>query len=144
MTAEEHQKIIAREHNPELRAFYELLWHLGESQSDVARLSTEGVNWTERTVSVQRGKTKVPVGIAFGTNAAAVMETLPNGVGYFRGCLGRRHSTAKHFIERLATVNSKGFSLHCCRYSWAERAKVVGMPKRRAQRRVGTSFRFPP
>ena len=32
ITAEEHQKITQREKNPELRAFYELLWHLGASQ----------------------------------------------------------------------------------------------------------------
>ena len=36
ITFEEHQKIINRERNPEIKAFYQLLWHLGGSQTDVA------------------------------------------------------------------------------------------------------------
>jgi hypothetical protein len=28
ITLEEHQKVVARERNPELRTFYELLWFL--------------------------------------------------------------------------------------------------------------------
>ena len=34
ITLEEHQKVVARETNPERRSFYELAWHLGASQSD--------------------------------------------------------------------------------------------------------------
>jgi len=34
--ADEHQRIIEREPNPENRSFYELCWHLGGSQTDVA------------------------------------------------------------------------------------------------------------
>jgi len=34
ITFDEHRRIVKRERNPELRAFYELLWHLGGSQSD--------------------------------------------------------------------------------------------------------------
>jgi hypothetical protein len=36
ITADEHQRIIEREHNPEIRAYYQLLWHLGGSQTDIA------------------------------------------------------------------------------------------------------------
>ena len=38
ITAEEHARIIAREKNPERRAFYELAWYLGASQSDLPSL----------------------------------------------------------------------------------------------------------
>lgn len=38
ITWEEHQKILAGESNVELRAYYELLWHLGGSQTDMATL----------------------------------------------------------------------------------------------------------
>jgi hypothetical protein len=31
ITANEHRRIIEREHNPEIRAYYQLLWHLGGS-----------------------------------------------------------------------------------------------------------------
>jgi hypothetical protein len=41
---EEHVKIIAREKNAERRAFYELCWYLGDSQSDIANLDAEDVD----------------------------------------------------------------------------------------------------
>ncbi len=121
ITADEHQKIIGREKNPELRALYELLWHWGGSQSDVATLSAEDVDWRNRTVSFQRGKTKVPVVITFGADAAAVMETLPK-LGALFPWLSRlkEQHRAKHFIKRLATVGVSGVSLHSYRYAWAD------------------------
>ena len=36
ITWEEHQAIVAREQNPERKAFYQLAWHLGPSQTDMA------------------------------------------------------------------------------------------------------------
>src|SRR5205814_6883687 len=36
ITWDEHQAIIAREPNLERKAFYQLAWHLGASQSDLA------------------------------------------------------------------------------------------------------------
>ncbi|MDB6124621.1 MAG: Integrase family protein [Pedosphaera sp.] len=36
ITLEEHQRIISREKNPERKAFYEMCWHVGGSQSDIA------------------------------------------------------------------------------------------------------------
>ena len=35
ITLEEHLTIVSREQNAELRAYYELLWHLGAAQSDL-------------------------------------------------------------------------------------------------------------
>jgi len=46
ITFEEHQKILASEHNPELHDFYEILWHLGGSQTDMASLRAEDIDWT--------------------------------------------------------------------------------------------------
>ena len=37
ITLEEHQKIVAAEVNPERRVFYQLCWHLGGSQGDLAK-----------------------------------------------------------------------------------------------------------
>ena len=39
ITADEHARIVEREHNPEIRAYYQLLWHLGGSQTDIAELT---------------------------------------------------------------------------------------------------------
>ena len=41
ITAEEHHLNVDRETNPERKAFYQLAWHLGASQSDVAHLQAE-------------------------------------------------------------------------------------------------------
>jgi integrase len=140
ITREEHQRIIQRERNPELRAFYELLWHLGGSQTDIATLSAEDINWTDRTVSFQRRKTKVAVVISFGPEAATILETLPKSGLLFPWLSGLHEKhRAKHFVKRLATVGVKGISLHSYRYAWAERAKVVGMPERFAQQALGHS-----
>ena len=38
ITLAEHLAIVARENNPERKAFYKLAWHLGASQSDLAFL----------------------------------------------------------------------------------------------------------
>ena len=140
ITLEEHQKITRREKNPELLAFYGLLWHLGASQSDVAGLSAEDVDWQEKTVSFRRRKTGVPVVITFGDEAAAILASRPK-TGLLFPWLSTLHEKhrAKHFIKRLATVGISGVSLHSYRYAWAERAKVVGMPERYAQQALGHS-----
>jgi len=57
---ERHQKIIAAEVNPERKALYQLCWHLGASQGDIANLKGEEVDWTNSTVSFRRQKTRVP------------------------------------------------------------------------------------
>jgi len=44
ITWEEHCKIVAREQNPERKAFYQLAWHLGDSQSDLAIFTRR--SWT--------------------------------------------------------------------------------------------------
>lgn len=55
---DEHLSILAAERNPERRAFYELCWHLGGSQGDIASLSGEDVDWEQGVVSYRRQKTK--------------------------------------------------------------------------------------
>ncbi len=140
ITVEEHARIVERERNPEIRAFYELLWHLGGSQSDVANLTAENIHWPDCTISFQRCKTKVPVVITFGVEAAAVLQTLPRSGLLFPWLSGLHEKhRAKHFIKRLATLGIAGVSLHSYRYAWAERAKVAGMPERYAQQALGHS-----
>ncbi len=102
ITFAEHARIVAREKNPELRAFYELLWHVGGSQSDVANLTAEDIHWPDRTISFQRCKTKVPVVISFGAVAAAVLQTLPRFGRLFPWLSGLHEKhRAKHFSKRL-------------------------------------------
>jgi hypothetical protein len=59
-TFEEHQKIVERELNPATRAYYELLWHLGGAQTDIASLTAEDIYTryqTDTPCSLPRSKT---------------------------------------------------------------------------------------
>jgi len=138
ITLEEHQAIINRERNPATRAFYQLLWHLGGSQTDIATLTAEDIDWAENTISYRRRKTGVPVIAAFGEDAATVLRALPK-TGQLFPALARIHERhrAKLFLKRLATVGIKGVSLHSYRYAWAERAKCAGYPERFAMQNLG-------
>lgn len=140
ITRDEHQKIIQREPNPATRAYYELLWHLGGSQSDIATLQAEDVDWAQRIIAYRRGKTGVTALLAFGEEAAAVLGALPK-TGPLFPALARIHERhrAKLFINRLATVGITGVSLHSYRYAWAERAKTSGYPERFAMQALGQS-----
>jgi hypothetical protein len=57
ITWEEHQAILARELNPERKAFYHLAWHLGASQTDLAFL--EGAAHVVHSASLERGDSAV-------------------------------------------------------------------------------------
>lgn len=138
ITLEEHLKILDRERNPEIKAYYQLLWHLGGAQTDIAELTAKDVDWNSRTISFSRNKTGVPVVITFGVEAGAVLQSLPkDGALFPRLARIQENHRAKMFIKRLKTVGITGISLHSYRYAWAERAKTVGMPERYAQQALG-------
>jgi integrase len=140
ITFEEHQRIIERERNPEIRAYYQFLWHLGGSQTDIAELTAEDIDWKDNTISYQRRKTAVPVIITFGAEAASLLHALPKSGPLFpRMARIKENHRAKMFIKRLKTVGITGISMHSYRYAWAERAKTVGMPERFAQQAPGHS-----
>jgi len=138
ITMAEHQKIIDRERNPATRAFYQLLWHLGGAQTDIASLTAEDINWTRRTIAYQRQKTGTTALIAFGADVAAILNDLPK-VGQLFPALARIHEShrAKMFVKRLASVGITGVSLHSYRYAWAERAMEAGYPERFAMQALG-------
>jgi integrase len=138
ITLAEHQKIISREHNAATRAFFELLWHLGGSQTDIATLRAEDIDWNDQTIAYQRRKTGVIALISFGGQVAEILRKLPRS-GELFPALARIHERhrAKLFIKRLATVGISGVSLHSYRYAWAERAKCAGYPERFAMQNLG-------
>jgi integrase len=138
ITAEEHRAIIEREQNVEIRAYYQILWHLGGAQTDIAELTAEDVDWKDRTISYSRNKTGVAVVISSGAEAAELLQALPKSGPLFpRMARIKENHRAKMFIKRLRTVNITGISLHSYRYARAERAKVVGMPERYAEQALG-------
>jgi integrase len=140
ITLEEHLKILGRERNPATHAFYELLWHLGGSQSDIANLTAADIDWSARTIAYRRAKTGVISLISFGNEVAAILKTLPTTGQLFPALARIRvHHRAKLFIKRLASAGVTGVSLHSYRYAWAERAKEAGYPERFAMQALGHS-----
>jgi|GEM_PF-1464073 len=110
ITLEEHQKIIDREHNPATRAYCQLLWHLGGSQTDIATLTADDIDWNDRTIAYQRHKTGVTSLISFGETVAAILETLPQS-GYLFPALARIHERhrSKLSIKRLADMKQSAW-----------------------------------
>jgi integrase len=138
VTEEEHRKIVEGEHNPERRAFYECCWHLGGSQSDLANLSAEDVDWLNQVVSFHRKKTGTPAIVRFGEDLARVFRSLPRiGALFPKHRLLKEGHRAREFSRCCRRVGISGISLHSYRYAWAERAKVCGYPERFAQEALG-------
>jgi len=138
VTLAEHQQIIAAEVNPERKALYQLCWHLGASQGDIASLRGEDVDWKDGTVSFTRKKTGVPVIVHLGGEALNLFKDLPaEGVlfPYLSGV--RAGDRATEFGQRCRQLGIQGVTLHSYRYAWAERAKVAGYPERFAQEALG-------
>ena len=138
ITWEEHQKIIAAEVNPERKALYQLCWHLGASQGDIANLKGEDIDWTDGTVSFTRKKTGVPVLVHLGLEALNLFKDLPvEGALFPYLSRVRAGDRATEFGQRCRQLGIKGVTLHSYRYAWAERAKTVGYPERFAQEALG-------
>jgi integrase len=138
VTALEHQAIVAAEKNPERRAFYELCWHLGGAQSDVANLAAEDIEWHTKTVSFYRRKTAAASIIRFGAELEAVLSGLPQSGPLFPNLQPMREAhRATEFRRACRRLKLSGITLHSYRYSWAERARTCGYPERFAQEALG-------
>lgn len=143
ITWEEHRRIVEREGNAERKAFYQLAWHLGASQGDLANLHAEDVDWASGTITYVRMKTKwrenqTPPQIRFGQSVADILNTLPKEGPLFPYLRGRLPGyRANEFRERCRGLGITGVSLHSYRYAWAERAKTAGYPERFAQLALG-------
>ena len=138
ITLEEHQRILAREGNPERKTFYELAWHLGASQTDIALLEAENIDWEQRVVSYARKKTGELAFVHFGDEIAELLRTLPQSgplFPYMRRV--RAGDRATEFKQRCRGLGITGVTLHSYRYAWAERARTCGYPERFAQEALG-------
>jgi integrase len=138
ITIEEHQAIVAREQNPERKAFYQLAWHLGASQTDMALLETSNIDWEHNVLSYERKKTHTVALMRFDDDMAAILRALPASgplFPYLRTV--RAGDRATEFKQRCAGLGITGVSLHSYRYAWAERAKTAGYPERFAQEALG-------
>jgi integrase len=138
ITWEEHQAIIIRELNPERKAFYQLAWHLGASQTDLAFLEAENVDWENHVISCARKKTGTVAIMRFDDEVAEILRDLPSTgplFPYLRTV--RAGDRATEFKQRCGGVGIKGVTLHSYRYAWAERAKKAGYPEQFAMENLG-------
>jgi integrase len=138
ITWEEHQSVVAREQNSERKAFYQLAWHLGASQSDLAFLEAENIDWEHNVISFARKKTGSIALMRFDEEVAQILGLLPDTgplFPYLR--IVRAGDRATEFRQRCQGLKIKGVTLHSYRYAWAERAKKAGYPERFAQEALG-------
>jgi len=134
----EHQLIVEREKNQERRDFYELCWQFGGSQSDIACLEADAIDWQNRVVGYSRKKTESLAFIHFGEEIEAILRRLPASgplFPYLRTV--RAGDRATEFKQRCEGLGIKGVTLHSYRYAWAERARKCGYPERFAQEALG-------
>jgi integrase len=142
ITADEHQRIMDAEQLEDYRLYYDLLWNTGGSQSDIASLTEKSVNWVKRRLTFGRrklrGKGLVPVLMAIGPNLQTILAKLPEKGEFFPRLSGLGENVrASHFTKLCRRAGVEGVSLHCYRYSWAERAENAGMPEREAMAHLG-------
>jgi integrase len=138
ITSDEHQRILAAEKNAERNLYYQLLWEVGASQSDAAAFTAENIDWATRTISYFRMKTGERAQLTISNRLAAILNHLPTTGPLFPTVYkATANDRAAEFRRRCRLLKIGGVSLHSYRYSWAERAKVVGMPERFAQAALG-------
>lgn len=138
ISSEEHQKIIAAETNGERRAFYELCWHIGAAQSDVAKLTAEDIDWKDQVIGFFRKKTKKVSLVRFDSELAGLLKSLPqSGLLFPKFGIIREAHRATEFKRCCRRTGIEGVTLHSYRYGWAERAKCAGYPERFAMENLG-------
>ena len=138
ITQDEHQSLLAQEKNAEWKLYLELLWETGAAQGDAAAMNAEDIDWPSRTIAYFRKKTGSLAQFTIGTALAKLLHQLPTtGALFPKLSTFKANERANRFRRRCHRAGVAGVSLHCYRYAWAERAKVVGMPERFAQAALG-------
>jgi integrase len=146
ITEEEHLRILRSENLLVYQLYYQLCWELGASQSDVAKLHSRDIQYSENCITFQRQKLKTQdKGISIvpmGQRIREILNQLPQEGYLFPHLAQMREDTrASHFKKVCLRANVVGVTLHSYRYSWASRAKRAGVPLREAMSHLGHSSR---
>jgi integrase len=142
ITATEHEKLLAGTSDSEWRLYLQLLWFTGASQTDGANFTDKNINWTNRVLSYDRskleGRSLPPACLVIGKGLEEVLQQLPKTGPLFPNLTKMDDRSRACFFWKLCKrLKIEGVSLHSYRYSWAERAKVAGIPQRWAQAALG-------
>jgi hypothetical protein len=154
ITQKEHEDIVAYERKSvrigrskadlgiERALYYELLWQTGAAQIDGANLKAENIDWSRNRLGYRRQKTGEKCLLGIGPDFGEFLRQLPSeGLLFPQMAAKSSGHRAAEFNRRRKLLELEGVSLHSYRYSWAERAAVVGMPLRWAQAALGHSSR---
>ncbi len=142
ITVEEHQRILGVTPTEERRLYYQLLWETGASQSDVARLTAESIDWEVGAIRFHRlkldGRSAGDVFIVMGPSLERLIAHLPQKACSFPLWLP---SAIMIVLPPLASIAArqglKGVTLHSYRYVAIQRAKACGYNKRHAMAMAG-------
>jgi len=142
ITADEQQRILEAEKNPERHRFYRLLWEIGSAQTDAALLETANIDWERRVLTYQRQKTGEWSNLMIGKRLELLLREFSKDGPLFPHLRTLTASArAAEFYRRCRILGIKGVSLHSYRYAWAQRAKAAGYPARWAQNALGHNSR---
>ena len=141
ITEAEHIQLVAAV-DEEWGLYLQLLWFIGASQTDAANLSSANINWKDRVLTYGRrklsGRSLPPACLVIGKGLDAILRQLPDIGPLFPTITKMDDRSRACFMWKLCKrVGIQGVSLHSYRYSWAERAKVAGIPQRWAQAALG-------
>jgi integrase len=146
LTESEHDRIIAKEANPERRLYYQMLWETGGSQTDISALNWFQIDLEDGLIRFNRrklmGKESGDSMLRIGPRILALLKELPQKGDLFPRIKNEKaHHRSSEFSRRCKTLGIKGRTLHSYRYAWAQRAKSAGMPEREAMNHLGHKSR---
>lgn len=126
----------------EWRLYFQLLWFIGAAQTDAGNLTDANIDWQSRVLKYERqklnGRSLPPACLVIGKGLEVILHQLPSTGPLFPTITKMDDRSRACFMWKLCKrVGVQGVSLHSYRYSWAERAKVAGIPQRWAQAALG-------
>lgn len=142
ITEAEHNSLLEKLTDAEWKLYLQLLWFIGASQTDCANLTDKNVDWLNRVLTYNRkkleGRNLPPACLAIGKGLEEILKQLPGRGALFPNISKLDDRGRSSFFWKLCQrLKIYGVSLHSYRYSWAERAKVIGIPQRWAQAALG-------
>jgi len=117
ITLEEHRKIVAAEHHPVYRLYYEMLWETGGSQTDIASLHRDNVDTRQGVIMYQRkkleGRGVAGVTLVIGPRLQGILNQLPQDGWLFPELRQRQEvDRASRFRKVCLRAGIEGVTLH--------------------------------
>jgi integrase len=144
-TESEHRRIVAAAADREEQLYYEFLWETGGMPTAIALLSVDQIRVAQKTLlypwrSMQGAKKYAE--FQLGDRLLGLLGPLPKkGFLFPRMAKMSVENRARRFRFLCRSLGIQGISLHCYRYSWAERARKADAPLRMVMEVLGHQSR---